>query len=205
MIVIFIAFVIFLILLEICSTASLKFEIENLKINLPKVNGRIVNKDSQILLKIYLLKKIKIAQIDLKKIKTDNEKFKNRIDKLRQNSNFKLNASSIGILKNIDYEIDKMDLNVFFGVEDAAITAIGVGAISSIIAIMLKEKISNLDMQKYEVKPIYQNKNILKIEFNGIFSLKIANIIDMIKLLIKRRVNNNGRTSYRRSYAYSNE
>ena len=62
----------------------------------------------------------------------------------------------------------------------------------------LFEKVNNMANKSI------QNKNILKIKFKGIFTFNIVNIMNMIKY-IKRRVDKNGRTSYRRSYAYSNE
>ena len=97
-----------------------------------------------------------------------------------------------------------MNLKIIVGTEDAAITAIAVGIISSLISIFFHNKIFDINKQKYEVLPIYENKSILKIEFDGIFTFKIANIIGMAKYL-KRRVNKNDRTSNRRAYAYSNE
>ena len=73
------------------------------------------------------------------------------------------------------------------------------------IGFLLKDKITNMQNQKFQVIPIYDNKNYLKIDFDGIISLNITNIINIINIFIKGRVKENDRTSYRRSYAYSNE
>jgi hypothetical protein len=181
---------------------NVKIEIENLKFIVPKINGRYTNKDSKILLKIYILKKIKIAEINLKKINLNNEKFKNKIQSQIKQEKFNINA--INFFKNNNYILEKMNLKIIVGTEDAAITAIGVGIIASLISIFFHNKIFDINKQKYEVLPIYENKSMLKIEFDGIFTFKIANIIGMAKYL-KRRVDKNDRTSNRRAYAYSNE
>ena len=199
---ILIIFSIIFFLLLILMSINVKIEIENLKFIVPKINGRYTNKDSKILLKIYILKKIKIAEINLKKINLNNEKFKNKIQSQIKQEKFNINA--INFLKNNNYILEKMNLKIIVGTEDAAITAIAVGIISSLISIFFHNKIFDINKQKYEVLPIYENKSILKIEFDGIFTFKIANIIGMAKYL-KRRVNKNDRTSNRRTYAYSNE
>lgn len=199
---ILIIFSIIFFLLLILMSINVKIEIENLKFIVPKINGRYTNKDSKILLKIYILKKIKIAEINLKKINLNNEKFKNKIQSQIKQEKFNINA--INFFKNNNYILEKMNLKIIVGTEDAAITAIAVGIISSLISIFFHNKIFDINKQKYEVLPIYENKSILKIEFDGIFTFKIANIIGMAKYL-KRRVNKNDRTSNRRAYAYSNE
>ena len=199
---ILIIFLIIFFLLLILMSINVKIEIENLKVIVPKINGRYTNKESKILLKIYILKIIKIAEINLKKINLKNEKFKNKIQSQIKQEKFNINA--INFLKNNNYILEKMNLKIIVGTEDAAITAIGVGIIASLISIFFHNKIFDINKQKYEVLPIYENKSILKIEFDGIFTFKIANIIGMAKYL-KRRVDKNDRTSNRRAYAYSNE
>ena len=199
---ILIIFSIIFFLLLILMSINVKIEIENLKFIVPKINGRYTNKDSKILLKIYILKNIKITEINLKKINLNNEKFKNKIQSQIKQEKFNINA--INFFKNNNYILEKMNLKIIVGTEDAAITAIGVGIIASLISIFFHNKIFDINKQKYEVLPIYENKSILKIEFDGIFNFKIANIIGMAKYL-KRRVDKNDRTSNRRAYAYSNE
>ena len=99
-----------------------------------------------------------------------------------------------------------MNLKIFLGVEDAAITAVLIGIVSGFVAILLGSKMNDLSKQKYFVEPVYNNKNILNIKFDGIIAINIRHIIIMIfKILTKRKEKKNGRTSYRRSYVYSNE
>ncbi len=201
--IIFLIFIIILILLKLFFSINIKLEIENLKISLPKKQEKITNKDSKISLKIYILKKIKIAEINLKKIDLKSDKVKNRLQKQFQGS--KLNLDTIKFLRKVNYIIEKLNVKAYIGTEDAAITAIGVGVVYTIVSNFISEKtISNKNIE-YEIFPIYQNKNIFKLELDSIITLKMENIIDIIKLLKKGRVDKNGRTSNRRAYAYSNE
>lgn len=204
MIGILIVFISILILL-ILITFNIKIHIENLKIILPFKDKRIINKESKILLKIYLLKKIKIAEIDLKNIKTDDKKFKDRMNKFKKNIKPDFYKNILNISKKINYKIEKINLKIVIGIEDAAITAIGVGIISTLISILLKDKIISNNSQKYQIIPNYKNYSSLSIEIDGIFTFNIANIKDIINFLKKGRVDKNDRSSYRRAYAYSNE
>ena len=64
-------------------------------------------------------------------------------------------------------------MNAQIGTEDAVLTAILVGIISSILGILIKKP-------KYQVIPIYTNKNFIKIRLDGIFSIYLMQYIDKI-------------------------
>lgn len=196
-------FAIIVILLKIFFSINIKLEIENLKISLPKNQNRITNKNSKVSLKIYILKKIKIAEFNLKKVDLKSDKVKNRLQQQFEGNKF--NLDTVKLLSKINYIIEKLQLKFYFGTEDAAITAIGTGVGYTIISNFVNGKILTFKNIEYEIFPIYQNKNILKLELDSIITLKMENIIDIIKLLKKGRVDKNGRTSNRRAYAYSNE
>ncbi|MBR0427584.1 MAG: DUF2953 domain-containing protein [Clostridia bacterium] len=199
--ILFLILAIIIILLKIFFSIDLKLEIENLRIELPK--NKITNKDSKISLKIYILNKIKIAEINLKKIDLKSDKVKSRLQKQFKGNKF--NLDTIKLLNKVNYIIEKLNLKVYIGTEDAAITAIGVGIGYTIVSNFISGKILGYENIEYEIFPIYQNKNILKLELDSIITLKMENIIDIIKLIKKGRVDKNGRTSNRRAYAYSNE
>lgn len=196
-------FAIIVILLKLFFSINIKLEIENLKLSLPKNQNRITNKNSKVSLKIYILKKIKIAEFNLKKVDLKSDKVKNRLQQQFEGNKF--NLDTVKLLSKINYIIEKLNLKFYFGTEDAAITAIGTGVGYTIISNFVNGKILTFKNIEYEIFPIYQNKNILKLELDSIITLKMENIIDIIKLLKKGRVDKNGRTSNRRAYAYSNE
>ena len=200
--IIIITFAILIILFLISLTLKIKIEIKNLNLILPSKEK--INKESKLTLNIYILKKIKISEINLKKVKMDNEKIKEKMDNFRDNIKDGLNKNIIKYIKNINYKIEKLDLNVFIGLEDASTTAISVGIISSLIVLAIKNKIKNPEIARFQVLPVY-NENFLKVELNGIFTFNIVNIKNIIKFLMKGRVNKNVKPSYRRSYAYNNE
>ena len=195
--------IIFLTFMLAIFSINIKFEIENLKITIPKIKKKYTNNDSKVTLKIYVFKKIKIAEINLKKVDFKNEKVRNKIQtQFKENP---LNFDTVKFLKNLNYIFEKLDLKIYIGTEDAAITAIGVGLCYIIISNFLKEKIKEYKNTDYNIFPIYQNKNILKIEIDSIIIFKMESIINIIKFMRKGKVNKDVRTSNRRTYAYSNE
>ena len=196
-------FTIIFVLLKIFFSISIKLEIENLKIVLPNNKRKITNNDSKVLLKVYIFEKIKITEFDLKKIDLKNQIIKNRLQKQIEGN--KLNLNTVNFLINTNYIIEILNLEVFIGTEDAAITAIGVGTGYAIISNLLKKKFLDYRNIKYEILPIYKNKNIFKLELDSIITLKMENLIDIIRFMKKGRVKKNDRSSNRRSYAYSNE
>jgi len=199
----FIILAVILVLLKLFFSINVKLEIKNFKIVLPKNQNKITNKNNKVSLKIYVLKKIKIAEIDLKKIDLKSDKVKKRIQK--QFDENKLKLDTIKLLNKVNYIIEKLDLKVYIGTEEPSITAIGVGVGYTIVSNYIGGKtISNKNID-YKIFPIYQNKNIFKLELDSIITFKMENIIDIIKLLKKGRVDKNDRASNRRAYAYSNE
>ena len=121
---------------------NIKFEIENLKINIPKYQDKITNNESKVYLKIYTLKKIKIAEFNLKKIDFKDGKIRNKLQKQLEKN--KLNLDTIKILKCVDYVVEKMNLNINIGTDDSAITAISVGIFYTIISNFLNRKVRDL-------------------------------------------------------------
>lgn len=198
--------VLFIILIMFfCST--IKIEINNIFVNFPKINGKYVNKHNSVILQFFLFGKIKIFAKNLSNIKVDKEKFNKQINNIRKKVKEKKlkNIESIKNLKQLDIRIEKMDLKICLGVEDAAITAVLIGIVSGFVAILLGSKMNDLSKQIYIVEPVYNNKNILNIKFDGIIAIDIRHIIIIIFKLLTRREKKNDRTSYRRSYVYSNE
>ena len=66
------------------------------------------------------------------------------------------------------------------------------------------ERVEKL-LDKYNIKPIYNNQNLIIGEFSGIFQIKMIHIINIYVLKRKEGVKKNERTSHRRSYDYSYE
>lgn len=191
------------ILIVLTLNSQLELHISNLKVSTaekPKVKAKY-----KIELGIILFNKIKIFNINTSKMKVNKQNLGKVVKKIQEKdenyTNKKLINEVIKNLRNMNIEIKELDLKLQIGLEDAAQTAILIGVISSIIAILLRSKLKAPN--KYEVMPIYQNKNILKLELDCIIRLNLANYI--YKNIMKGRKKNERKSSYRKSYAYSNE
>lgn len=189
----------FLILIAIAIWNS-KLEIKIYNLDISTARKETIKKGSEAILRIIIFNKIPIAKINLKKLK--NKKVNlgaviERTKKLEQEGNKqKWLIGLIKSLKDFKIEIKEADLKVELGTEDAAVTAITVGLIASILGIILKG-------QKFEIMPLYQDKNILNIKLNCIFRLNLMHYI--YKTVSKGRDENERKPSNRRAYAYSNE
>ena len=191
------------ILIVLTLNSKLELKISNLKISTienPKVKAKY-----EIELGIIVFDKIKIFNIDTSKMKVNKQNLGKVVKKIQEKdenyTNKKIINEVIKNLKNMKVEINKLNFNLHFGAEDAAQTAILVGVVSTLIAIFLKDKIKNPN--KYEIMPIYENKNILKLELDCIIRIDLANYI--YKNIMKGREKNERKPSYRKSYAYSYE
>ena len=85
-------------------------------------------------------------------------------------------------LKNINLEINEINLKINIGTEDSAITAILTGILSIILGNIIKKP-------KYQIIPIYENKNVLEIKLDGIFYINLMQYIyKVVKKSLKKKV-----------------
>jgi len=119
-----------------------------------------------------------------------------QVKKLQENGTKEQLANQLIGVKDLKIDIKELDLKIEFGTENAAVTAILIGIIASILGIIIKN-------QKFEIYPIYQDKNILNVKLDCIFNLNLMQYI--YKTIKKGRKENERKSSDRRSYAYSNE
>lgn len=185
--------------------SKIKISIENIKFTSYKVNNRHLQEDYKVEIKLYILKIIRVLNIRITKDKLEKSKFKNIETKLLI-KDMKMDINILDVLKQLDIDLEKLDFKFQVGTENAAFTSILFGLISSLIPILLRNKISNIKEQKIEVIPIYTNENLLNIELSCIFNIKMIHIIYIIYILNKKRRDEKYvRTSNRRSYGYSYE
>lgn len=178
-------------------TSKIGIEVENLEIDTENPKHKI-NRNSKIYVYILLFGKIKFLKKNLKDMNLKKIKFfKKDVDiKVLKNKNFEINYKEL--IENVKIDIKQIDLNVKIGIEDAALTGVTVGIISSMLGIIIKKP-------KYEIIPIYSNENLLKIKLDGIFTIYLMHYIYIQIFKKKRRVNRNERTSNRKSYVNSYE
>ena len=181
MIILFFLFilVIFTILMIAIHTSKIGIDIKNLIIDTDAEEK--INEDGKIYVYLLLFNKIKlfrkyVRNIPMKDVKFETSDFDIKIFK---NKDIKINYFEL--IRNINIDIKNIDLNVNIGTEDAGITAILVGILAGILGIIIKKP-------KYQILPIYANRNLLKINLNGIFTIYLIHYIyKFIKDNIKER------------------
>ena len=194
-------------------TSKLDIRIINLIID--SQSKKHINDRYEIIIKLKIFGNIPILKFmlnksRLRKIKQSrkmNEKVKQLEKDIMQNKN-KLDMQIIKGLKEFSKNIymEKLDLEIELGTENAFLTSMLVAFFSSIIAIsfsIIHVREKNI---VYEIEPVYRNENFIKIEISGIFQIKLIHIINAIYVLNKKGGRkNHERTSNRRSYDYSYE
>ena len=181
MIILFFLFilVIFTILMIAIHTSKIGIDIENLIIDTDAEEK--INEDGKIYVYLLLFNKIKLFRKNVRNIPMKDVKFEaSDFDiKIFKNKDIKINY--LELIQNINIDIKNIDLNVNIGTEDAGITAILVGILAGILGIIIKKP-------KYQILPIYANRNLLKINLNGIFTIYLIHYIyKFIKDNIKER------------------
>lgn len=166
---------------------------------------RHLNKDCEIVIKLYVLGCVPIFKINITKTKL--EKIKNMDLKLPE-YNFKFDKKFLKAIQKLSIVIKNINLHIDIGTENASLTAIIVPLISAGIAIILRKTVKKFENQIFKIYPIYTNQNLLNIELSSIFEIKMRHIISIIYMLSKKEkkgVNDYERTSHRGSYDYSYE
>lgn len=200
---------IFVLILIIVLLVFSRIRIEVINLKFSSQTKRHINKDYKVIIKLCILKKIPILKVNITKTKLEKMKIKEKIKnidfKIIQNKN-KFDKNAIKAIKKSNININKINLNLEIGTENATLTSVIVPAISTILAILLSRKIENPKNQLFIIQPVYINQNLINIVFSGIFEMKMIHIINIIYILNRKKgVNKHERTSNRRSYDYSYE
>lgn len=166
---------------------------------------RHINEDYEVVIRLCFFK------IRMTKEKLEKMKLKEKVKKIDLSSFEKMPSMQKEVfreIKRLDIGIKKFELKVELGTENAGLTAILVPAISTVIAIFLKRKMKKFENQTFQIYPVFVNQNLVKIDFSGIFEIKMSHIIDIIYHLIrseKKGVKEYERASNRGAYDYSYE
>lgn len=211
MVLVFILLAILIILLTLFFFILLStFHIEIRNFSLSNTKEEKLNKNYAIILSLYLGNKIKWISIHLndKKLRKAYSKMKlEKIDLKKLEKDFRW--EDLKIVKKLQPKISHLKLGMQIGLESPVLTAFTVTTLSSIISIFLPYVATSEKKEQYEyvITPIYQNRNLYKIQFNCIIQVKMVHIINVISSILKKgRSDLNERTtSHRRSYGYSYE
>lgn len=189
--------------------SKLRIQIVNVRFN--SQTQTHINKDYKVIIKLYVLGWIPIFKITITKTKLEKIRWKEKIKKAEfkvLEDNYKLDKKILKAIKNLNLSIKNINLYIEIGTENASLTSIIVPTISTIIAIILREKVKEFDNQIFIIHPIYRNQNLVNVSVSGIFEVKMRHIINIICILNKKEkkgVKEYERTSHRRSYGYGYE
>ena len=171
--------VIFTILIIAIHTSKIGIDIKNLIIDTDAEEK--INEDGKIYVYLLLFNKIKLFRKNVRNIPMKDVKFETSDFDIKIFKNKDIKINYLELTQNINIDIKNIDLNVNIGTEDAGITAILVGILAGILGIIIKKP-------KYQSLPIYANRNLLKINLNGIFTIYLMHYIyKFIKNNIKER------------------
>ena len=176
----FLFFIIFILIVAIAiHTSKIGIDIKNLIIDTDAEEK--INEDGKIYVYLLLFNKIKLFRKNVRNIPMKDVKFETSDFDIKIFKNKDIKINYLELIQNINIDIKNIDLNVNIGTEDAGITAILVGILAGILGIIIKKP-------KYQILPIYANRNLLKINLNGIFTIYLMHYIyKFIKNNIKER------------------
>ena len=151
-------------------TSRVGIEIKNLIFDTELPKGEKINKDSQIFVYITIFNKIKIFRNNIRNINNKRIKLQNKDLDIKFLKDRDITIDYNDLLKKIDIYFEEIDLNVQIGTENAALTAVLTGIIGAILGNIIRKP-------RYEVIPIFANKNFLKIKLDCIFSVHLMQYI----------------------------
>jgi len=92
------------------------------------------------------------------------------------------------MIKRLKTDIEKLDLKIIIGTEDASLTAFLVVGISLLLSLVLKKQITDRRKQRFLVMPVYKDTNVLKINITGIFKISLIKYITSKKDMVRSSV-----------------
>lgn len=188
--------------------STLHIQIKNLSISNMQTKN---NTKYAIIFSIYFANKIKYIWFNLnsKRAKKIYSKVQlEKIDLKKFKKVFKL--SDLKELTKLHLKISDLNLDMNIGTKSPLVTSFLVVTISNAISLLLPHLVNNLKDNRYfyNIKPLYYNKELYKINLDCIIEIKMVHIINVIYYIFLkkgRRKNEQSTTSNRKSYAYSHE
>ncbi len=188
--------------------STLHIQIKNLSISNMQTKN---NNKYAIIFSIYFANKIKYIWFNLnsKRAKKIYSKVQlEKIDLKKFKKVFKL--SDLKELTKLHLKILDLNLDMNIGTKSPLVTSFLVVTISNAISLLLPHLVNNLKDNRYfyNIKPLYYNKELYKINLDCIIEIKMVHIINVIYYIFLkkgRRENERSTTSNRKSYAYSHE
>ena len=160
--------------------SRIQIEVKNL--NFYKSNNEtVVSPDYIILIKLFILKKVKILNRKITREKFENKKgfkkLQNILNIKNKNKNENSQILELKSIKNTGIKLKNTNLNIDIGTENAALTAILIGISYGVIINLLNYFFYLNNNVKLDINPVYRNKNELSLSFDGIFEFEFIHIV----------------------------
>ena len=183
------------------------FNLSNTKLEIKKLH--ISNADEKLKIDfvlnigIYFLNKVRIVKFTIDNYKASNLLKSGKIDINKFKQNNSINKDVIKGVKRDDFIIEYLKIEGYFGTFNAVLSSWIYGIINALIPILIARKLEGEYINNLEF--LNKNENKININLNCIISIKMVNIINILHYLKKKGGKDNGKSSDRRTYAYSNE
>ena len=180
--------------------SNAKLEIKKLHISNEQENVKV---DFVLNIGIYFLNKMQIIKFTIDNYKIQNLLQSGKIDINKFKQNKAINIDVLKSLKYHDFNIEYFKVEGYFSTFNTVLSTSIYAFVQAIIPILISRKLTGKYINDIQFLNINENK--ININLNCIISVKMVNIINILHYLKKKGGNNNGKSSDRRSYAYSNE
>ena len=180
--------------------SNLKFEIKELHIS--NIESKL-KADFVLNIGIYFLNKFKIIKFTVDNYKISNLLKSGKLDIKKLRDDERINKDILKKIKQNEFEIEYLKLEGYYATFNTLLSSWIYGIINAVIPIVIAPKINGRYINNIQFININENK--ININLNCIISVKMVNIINILHYLKKKGGKNNGKSSNRRSYAYSNE
>lgn len=185
----------------------LVFALSNARLEIKKLHISNANEklkvDFILNIGIYFLNKIEIIKFTIDNYKASNLLKSGKLDINKFKKNNSINKDIMKSIKRDDFTIEYFRLEGYFGTFNAVLSSWIYGIINAIIPILIARKLEGDYINK--IGFLNTNENKININLNCIISIKMVNIINILHYLKKKGGKDNGKSSDRRTYAYSNE
>ena len=184
----------FFLLFIIVALITLNIKVSIVKFKIINTNSKLSFKiDIVLKIGIYIGKKIKLFEIYLNKERLLRNKYILKFkkeNKLEKDINIIKDKDMKSAIKKIKIYLENFELKLDLGTEDAKLTAMLIGILSTIIGILItiiyyKENIKIINNFMYNINPIFSNKNSLKLEIKGRVFIKLLHIIYILYVSVK--------------------
>ena len=185
-------FVLFIITVFIIFS-TIRIKIENWEVRNSKKKKN--EKKHQITTTIHLFNKLKWISLRIDNKKMQKIFVKLHLDNLdikKLEKDFQI--SDIKEIIEIRPKISQLDLQIKLGLEDVILTTYTIPILATVISFILATSVKreNMNKIKYNVEPIYDNKNLYKIKLNTILEIKLLNLLNSsFKIYVSRRQKGN--------------